>query len=216
MPTDLIGLYLAELETAVRNISRGQVRSAVDLLFQAWETRRTVFIIGNGGSAATASHMMNDLNKSTVVSGMARFRSIALTDNVPLMTAVGNDVDYAEVFVEPLRNLLQPADILVAISTSGNSPNIVGAVEYAQEQGAKVIGFCGEPGGKLAAMAHVTVSIPAGRIGQQEDGHMILDHVICAALRERIEQRAIGRSIGPVYAASHRLTSLAKGGAWGS
>jgi len=216
MPTDLIGVYLAELETAVQNISRDRIRSAVDLLFQAWEARRTVFIIGNGGSAATASHMMNDLNKGTVVSGMARFRSIALTDNVPLMTAVGNDVDYAEVFVEPLRSFLEPADVLVAISTSGNSPNIVRAVKYAQDHGAKVIGFCGEPGGRLAAMADVTVSIPASRIGQQEDGHMILDHVISAALRERIEQCGIDRSLGPVLVGSGGITSLSKDGAWGN
>jgi D-sedoheptulose 7-phosphate isomerase len=137
--------------------------------------------------------MMNDLNKSTMVEGMPRFRSIALTDNVPLMTAVGNDLDYTQIFVEPLRNFLEPRDIVIAISTSGNSPNILRAVEYAQGHGAKVIGFCGEPGGKLAAMADLKVSIPAGRIGQQEDGHMILDHVISAALRERIEACSPGR-----------------------
>jgi len=196
MPTDMIDSYLTELETVVRSISRDQIRAAVDLLYEAWRARRTVFIIGNGGSAATASHMMNDLNKSIVVEGMARLRSIALTDNIPLMTAVGNDLDYTQIFVEPLRNFLEPGDILIAISTSGNSPNILRAVEYAQGQGAKVIGFCGEPGGKLAAMADLKVSIPAGRIGQQEDGHMILDHVISAALRERIEECSPGRHPG--------------------
>jgi len=189
---DSIDSYLTELETVVRNISRVEVRAVVDLLFEAWQSRRTIFIIGNGGSAATASHMMNDLNKSTVVEGMARFRSIALTDNIPLMTAVGNDLAYTEIFVEPLRNLLEPQDILIAISTSGNSANIVRAVEYAQGQGAKVIGFCGEPGGRLAVMADIKVTIPASRIGQQEDGHMILDHVISAALRERIAQMGLG------------------------
>lgn len=188
----LIHLYLAELESVIRNISRDEIHAVVDELFEAWRAGRTVFLIGNGGSAATASHMMNDLNKSTVVEGVARFRSIALTDNIPLMTAVGNDLAYTEIFVEPLRNLLEPEDILIAISTSGNSPNILRAVEYAQGQGAKVIGFCGEPGGKLAAMADLKVSIPAGRIGQQEDGHMILDHVISAALRERIAQMGPG------------------------
>lgn len=186
MPTDVVEVYLTELEAVIRDVSRDQIRAVVDLLFDAWKTRRTVFIVGNGGSAATASHMMNDLNKFTAIEGMARFRSIALTDNVPLMTAVGNDLAYTEIFVEPLRNLLERDDVLIAISTSGNSPNIVRAVEFAQGQGAKIVGFCGTPGGKLAAMADLRVVIPARRIGQQEDGHMVLDHVISEALRHRI------------------------------
>jgi len=189
---DLIECYLMELESVVRNISRDQVRAVVDLLFEAWRSRRTVFLIGNGGSAATASHMMNDLNKFTVVGNLPRFRSIALTDNVPLMTAVGNDQAYEDIFVEPLRNFLQPGDILIAISTSGNSPNVVKAVEYALAIGARVVGFCGNPGGKLAQMTNMRVIIPSKRIGHQEDGHMILDHVISAALRERIEQSLVG------------------------
>ncbi len=189
---DLIDSYLTELETVVRKISREEVRAVVDVLFEAWHSCRTVFLIGNGGSAATASHMMNDLNKYTVVGNLPRFRSIALTDNVPLMTAVGNDMSYADVFIEPLKNLLQAQDILIAISASGNSPNVIKAVEYARNYGAKVIGLCGSPGGMLARLADVAVTIPSNRIGQQEDGHMILDHVISAALRERIQQMALG------------------------
>jgi len=187
---DLIDSYLDELEVVVRNISRDQVRAVVDVLFEAWHSRRTVFLIGNGGSAATASHMMNDLNKYTVVGNMPRFRSIALTDNVPLMTAVGNDLSYADVFVEPLKNLLQPQDILIAISASGNSPNIVKAVEFARTIGARVVGFCGHPGGQLAQLADLKIVVPSERIGHQEDGHMILDHVISAALRERIKRQS--------------------------
>ena len=189
---DLIESYLTELETVVRKISRVEVRAVVDLLFEAWRSRRTIFIIGNGGSAATASHMMNDLNKFTAVADLPRVRSIALTDNVPLMTAVGNDLAYGDIFVEPLKNLLEPTDILIAISTSGNSPNVLKAVEYAKANRAKVIGFCGRPGGKLAQLADLKVIIPSDRIGQQEDGHMILDHVISAALRERIAQMGPG------------------------
>lgn len=192
---DVVDSYLTEFETVVRNISREQVRAVVDVLFDAWQSRRTIFLIGNGGSAATASHMMNDLNKFTIVGDLPRLRSIALTDNVPLMTAVGNDQTYADVFVEPLKNLLQAGDILIAISTSGNSPNVVKAVEYARANGAKVIGFCGQPGGRLAQIADLKIGIPSRWIGQQEDGHMILDHVISAALRDRIERSAVsGRS----------------------
>jgi D-sedoheptulose 7-phosphate isomerase len=188
---DVIDSYLNELETVVRNISRDEVRAVVEILFEAWQSRRTIFIIGNGGSAATASHMMNDLNKFTAVGDVPRVRSIALTDNVPLMTAIGNDLAYGDIFVEPLKNLLEPTDILIAISTSGNSPNVIKAVEYARSRGVKVVGFCGAPGGKLAQMADVKVVIPSKRIGHQEDGHMVLDHVISAALRERIEQSSV-------------------------
>jgi D-sedoheptulose 7-phosphate isomerase len=183
---DCINDYLTELESVLRRISREQIERVVAALLDAWQERRTVFVIGNGGSAATASHMMNDLNKYTVVEGLPRFRCVALTDNVPLMTAIGNDISYADIFVEQLKNLLQAGDVLVAISASGNSPNIVKAVEYARASSATVVGLCGQPGGMLAQMADVKVVIPSDRIGQQEDGHMILDHVISAALHERL------------------------------
>ena len=185
---DLIGTYLTELEQVIHDLSREDVRAVADALMDNWRARKQLFILGNGGSAATASHMMNDMNKFTIVEGRHRFRAIALTDNVPLMTAVGNDASYADIFVEPLRNLLQPGDTVIAISASGNSPNVVRAVEYAQASGAKVIGFCGRPGGKLAQLADLKVIIPSDRIGHQEDGHMILDHVLSLALRERIRQ----------------------------
>ena len=183
----LIDQYLNELEEVVHALSRPDIEAVADTLFAAWRERRQVFILGNGGSAATASHMMNDLNKFTNVPGRQRFRAIALTDNVPLFTAVGNDQSYAEVFVEPLQNLLQAGDVLIAISASGNSKNVVQAVEYAQAHGATVIGFCGQPGGRLAQLADRKVIVPSDRIGQQEDGHLILNHVLAFALRARIE-----------------------------
>ena len=185
---ELIDQYLTELEIVIHNVSRAEVSAVAEALLEAWRGRRHVFLLGNGGSAATASHMMNDLNKFTNVPGRRRFRAIALTDNVPLFTAVGNDQSYAEVFVEPLQNLLEPGDTVIAISASGNSPNVVGAVEYAQAHDAQVIGFCGRPGGRLAQLADLKVIIPSDRIGQQEDGHMILDHVLSFALRAAIEQ----------------------------
>ena len=162
---DFIDRYLTELESVVQRISRDEVLSVVSALLEAWSQRRTIFLIGNGGSAATASHMMNDLNKFTIVEGLPRFRCVALTDNVPLMTALGNDIGYGEIFVEPLRNLLEDDDVLIAISASGNSPNIVKAVEYARGRGATVIGLCGQPGGKLAELVALQVIIPSGRIG---------------------------------------------------
>jgi D-sedoheptulose 7-phosphate isomerase len=173
----------------IHALSRDDVRAVADALMEAWRKRAQIFIVGNGGSAATASHMMNDLNKFTRVEGQPRFRAIALTDNVPWLTAVGNDQGYADIFVEQLQSLWQPGDTLIAISASGNSPNVVKAVEYVRAHGpATIIGFCGRPGGKLAALADVKVIVPSDRIGQQEDGHMILDHVLSLALLERIKQ----------------------------
>ena len=183
---DAIDRYLTEIEAAVRAIPRDDVRAVVDELFSAWQNGRTIFIIGNGGSATTASHMMNDLCKFTSCPGKPRIRAVALTDNVPLMTAYGNDQSYECIFAEQLRALANEGDVLMAISGSGNSPNVVAAVECARELGAKTIGLCGSPGGKLATMAQLRVVIPAAHIGQQEDGHLILNHAIAMALRERI------------------------------
>jgi D-sedoheptulose 7-phosphate isomerase len=184
---DAVDLYLTELEHVIRNLSRDEVRAVADALLAARAADRTIFVIGNGGSAATASHMMNDINKFTIVPGKKRFRCIALTDNVPFMTAVGNDASYHDVFVEPLTNLMRDGDVVLAISASGNSPNIVKAIEYAKTRGATIIGFCGRPGGKLAQLADLKVIAPSDRIGQQEDVHMILDHCLSFVLLERVK-----------------------------
>jgi D-sedoheptulose 7-phosphate isomerase len=182
----MVDRYLGEMERAVRLIDRDAVRAVVDALFLCWGVGGTTYLIGNGGSAATASHMMNDLLKCTIVPGRARFRAIALTDNVATMTAVANDLAYEDVFVEPLRSLLQPQDAVLALSGSGNSPNVLRAIAYARELGATTIGLCGDTGGTLATLAGIVVRIPAARIGQQEDGHLMLNHTIALALQERI------------------------------
>ena len=187
----MVERYLGEMEHALRTLSRDDVRRVVGALFDAWRWDKCVWIIGNGGSAANASHMMNDLCKCTLVEGQPRFRALALTDNVPLITAIANDVEYAEIFVEQLRTHLKKGDVLIALSGSGNSSNIVRAVEYAKEAGALTIGLCGQSGGKLAETADLSVLVPAARIGQQEDGHLILGHAIALAVRERIELYAI-------------------------
>ncbi len=184
--SDRVATYLDEVERVVRSISRSDVRRVVERLFEAWRERRTVYIIGNGGSASTASHMMNDLNKMSTVAGMPRFRAIALTDNVPYMTAISNDIEYADVFVEQLKNLLLPGDVVIALSGSGNSENVVRAVRYARDVKATTIGLCGQPGSRLCEAADTVVTIPSKSICQQEDGHLILNHAIALALRDRI------------------------------
>jgi D-sedoheptulose 7-phosphate isomerase len=184
---DMVDVYLSEtVRTAPRSIDRGAVRTVVDRLFACWSAGKTTYLIGNGGSAATASHMMNDLLKCTLVPGQPRYKAIALTDNVPAMTAFANDQSYEDIFVEPLMALLTPGDTVIALSGSGNSPNVLRAVAYAKETGALTIGLCGDTGGRLAILADLSVCVPAARIGQQEDGHLILNHTIALALHERI------------------------------
>jgi D-sedoheptulose 7-phosphate isomerase len=185
---DPVHLYLLDLERTVREMDREAIWAATVVLFEAWKNGKQVFLVGNGGSAATASHMANDLNKLTITAGKARFKASALTDNVPLMTAWGNDAAYEDIFAEQLVNFINPGDVIIAISASGNSPNILKAVRIAKEHGAVAIGLTGDTGGKLKELADYVVFIPSAHIGQQEDGHMILDHVMANTLKKWIEE----------------------------
>ncbi len=184
---DFVDTYLSELEKSARELSRDDMRKVCDALMLAWREERTIFILGNGGSAATASHMMNDLNKLTITPGKKRFRAIALTDNMPLVTAWSNDTSFDVVFAEPLRNLMRPGDYVIAISTSGNSPNLLKAVEAAHEIGGTVIALLGNVGGKLKDMADLVVRFPDPHQGRQEDGHVIMNHIIAGELKERVK-----------------------------
>ena len=181
--------YLAELTHALTLLDRRAVWSLIEALMGAWRERRQVFLLGNGGSAAFASHMANDLNK-IVVPGLPRWRALALTDNVPLLTAWGNDVTYECVFAEQLRNLCQRGDLVIAISCSGNSRNVIEGIRASRELGAGVIGLTGDHGGQLKEMVDLCVYAPAAYIGQQEDIHMVLDHLVTSALREWVTQIA--------------------------
>jgi D-sedoheptulose 7-phosphate isomerase len=184
--------YIKGLKDVLDRIPLGPVDEIIQAIELAQSERRQVFVIGNGGSAATASHMMNDLCKGTLGhkgdAPWPRLRVIALTDNVSLMTAWANDTDYTRVFSEPLKNLAQRGDVLIAISASGNSPNIVAAVEAAKEIGVKIIGLAGFTGGKLAKMADISFVVPSDGYGPVEDVHMILDHIITGYLYEKLKE----------------------------
>ena len=186
---DSIDTYLTTLAQSLQALSRDDLRKVCDALLVAWREARTIFIIGDGGSAATASHMMCDLNKLTLAPGKARFRALALTDNMPLLTAWSNDASFAVSFAEPLRNLMHPGDFVIAISTSGNSPNLLKAVEAAFEIGGTVIGLVGDTGGKLAELADLVVRFPDPHQGRQEDGHLIMNHIIAWELKERLKSQ---------------------------
>ncbi len=165
-----------------------QSERLVETLFRAFQEGRTIFLAGNGGSAANASHFGQDLAKGTLADMRAerRFRVIPLTDNVGFITALANDEGYESVFEQQLRNLARPGDLLVAISGSGNSPNILRAVEYAKSIGMTTVGVTGFDGGKLRRMADERVHVPVDDMGMCEALHGVVFHLAMAQLRTRL------------------------------
>ncbi len=200
---DEIAAYWQEMADLTAAICPNELADAAALLLDTQARGRTVMLVGNGGSAATASHIACDLAKGTRNGGGPTFRVIALTDNVPVMTAWANDTDYARVFAEQVRSLAQPGDLLVAISASGTSPNIVAAAESAREARAQVLALTGRGGGLLAPLADLAIRVPAERIEVVEDAHMAIGHSLCvaarAALAERTPADAVVRSV-PMFA----------------
>lgn len=183
---DSIDNYITTLAQSVAALSREDLRRVVDALMTAWQEERTIFLLGDGGSASTASHMMCDFNKLTIAAGKKRVRALALTDNVPLMTAWSNDNSFNVSFAEPLRNFMRPGDYVIGISTSGNSPNLLQAFQVAAEIGGTIIALLGDKGGKMAEMADMVVRFPDPHQGRQEDGHLIMNHIIASELRDRM------------------------------
>ena len=180
---DPVDDYLNRLTLTLGRISRKEINAVIEALFQVWKQRKQIFILGNGGSAATASHMASDLCKLTVVDGKPRFKAFSLSDNAPLITAWANDTAYEYVFSQQLINFLEPGDVVIAISASGNSPNVLRAMETARELGAMRVGITGLDGGMLKSQVEHCILIPEEHIGRQEDGHLILDHIISHTLR---------------------------------
>ena len=183
--------YLQDLKNVLDRLPLAELDKIAGAIESAHAAGKQIFVIGNGGSAATASHMMNDLNKGTLGhkgdATWKRFKVIALTDNVSLMTAWANDTNFNAVFSEPLKNLANRGDVLIAISASGQSPNIVAAVEVAKQLGLIVLGLGGFTGGKLAQLADVCFVVPSNGYGPVEDVHMILDHILTGYLYEKLK-----------------------------
>ena len=171
--------YLQQLRQALDVLDLEQVAEVRERFAAARERDAQIFLCGNGGSGATASHLANDLGKGASLEQTRRFRVIALTDNVPWMTALANDVSYDVIFAEQLRNLLRPGDLLLAISGSGNSANIIRAIEAAKELGVETIGWTGFGGGQLAQLADRSIVVDSHHMGRVEDVHTILMHLIC-------------------------------------
>lgn len=190
--------YLAAIQQALAGLDQTQLADIVETLYSAFLQGRTVFTCGNGASAALAAHMACDLGKGTApdvgrgvqARAARRLRVISLVDNAALVTAIGNDIEYADVFVEQLKNLLEMGDVVVGISGSGQSPNVVRALDYAHRNGATTIGFTGARAGAQAMARHCNVCLraPLTMMEQIEDVHVICHHLITVELRRRIAE----------------------------
>ena len=177
---DYAPLYVKYIVDVLGRLDWSAVGRVADIFDTARKTGRTVFFVGNGGSAATASHFANDLSFGAQVDGEPPFVAMSLTDNAAVLTALANDRGYEKVFVDQLRNLFRPGDVLVAISASGNSPNLLEAVEYANGHAGTTVGLVGFDGGKMKERCHacIHVATPAGDYGPVETIHLLLDHLL--------------------------------------
>ena len=176
--------YFSQLTSAIEGVDKSAVAAWIDRLARARSEGATIFICGNGGSAATASHFATDIGKGASYGRDQRFRIIALTDSMSTITAYANDVGYEVVFAEQLRNLAQPGDVLVTISGSGTSPNIIRAIEAAQGIGLDVVSLTGFQGGVSGPMSDIHINVPSDHMGRIEDVHMALCHAAAFSFME--------------------------------
>jgi D-sedoheptulose 7-phosphate isomerase len=199
--------YVADLNATLQALPWEDIHQVSTLLHEARVAQKQIFIVGNGGSAATASHMACDLNKNTQAPGYPHFRVISLTDNLAHFSASANDCGYENVFAEQLSCLIREGDILIAISTSGNSMNVLRAVEVANSYSALTIGWTGAKGGQLAKIVDMAIRVPSDCIEQIEDVHLIMEHMLTKTLRELAQQTISSGNIvengRPHFAESH-------------
>jgi D-sedoheptulose 7-phosphate isomerase len=190
--------YFGEMQTIIRTISREDIDRLIEILFDAWKTARTVFTMGNGGSASTATHFACDLSKVTIVEGKKRLRAISLNDNIPLMSAWINDNGHENLFSEQLNNLMGSGDVLIGISVHGGSgkdkagpwsQNLLKAMLLAKEKfQATTVGLSGFDGGAMKDLADLCVVVPFNSTPQVESFHVVLHHLVTFCLREKIER----------------------------
>ncbi len=188
MLREFVSLYRKEQAGCFEELLPGKLESIAEIFLRAQREGRQVFFLGNGGSASTASHMAVDFGKGTFVQGQPRLRAISLTENVGLLTAWANDANYESVFEEQLENLLDPKDVVVAISASGNSPNVLRAAEFARKRGAVTIGLIGFGGGKLKGLVDIDITVSSRNYGQVEDFHLSVNHILSQYVKEEIRR----------------------------
>ncbi len=184
--------YLEDLARVLTTVPGEALERAIELLLEARDRGRRVYVMGNGGSAATATHLASDLMKTAQVAGLEPLRVLALTDNTSLLTAWANDTAYERIYAEQVAALVDPGDVVIAISASGNSPNIVAGVMAAAAKGARTIGLLGFDGGESRALVDIAIHTPCHNYGLVEDSHSAIGHAMTAAIRSALESRALG------------------------
>jgi D-sedoheptulose 7-phosphate isomerase len=177
-PLDYLKSYKEKSLGVMERISEEAVAQLITLLADAREADRQIFLCGNGGSASTASHLANDLGKGASWDRENRFRVLALTDNVSWITALANDTGYSRIFVEQLKNYANSDDLLIAFSGSGNSPNVLEAIQWANDNSVVTVGITGRPGGKLGEMARYPIFVESSHMGHIEEGHFLIQHLV--------------------------------------
>jgi len=175
-------IYFKKLSHVIAHLDHQQVDAAIALVAQAWQDGHQIITLGNGGSSLTALHFINDWNKSVFLASGRPFRGRSLVDNTGLLMAYANDDSFQSIFVEQLKNILEPGDLVVAISGSGNSENVVRAVEYANQNGAVTLGLCGYDGGRLKSIARHVVWAKVDDMQLAEDIHAIFGHIVMQSL----------------------------------
>jgi D-sedoheptulose 7-phosphate isomerase len=174
--------YLSQLQDVLTKVDVAEIATIAEVIHKAYEQDKTVLVMGNGGSGSTASHMTSDMNKGACFHAKKKYRFLSLTDCTPLMLSLGNDVNFESIFSEQLKNYAKPGDVVIGISGSGNSPNVLRAIEYAKELGCVTIGVCGYKGGKLKQLADHSFHVKVDDMQLVEDAHMILVHVLMKVL----------------------------------
>jgi len=179
--------YLASVRQTLTELPKAEIQRLVDLILSARAADKQIFVFGNGGSAATASHFACDLGKGTIDREKRRFRVISLCDQIPMMTAWANDANYSDIFIEQLRNLLNEDDLVIGISSSGNSPNVLKALQYAKDQRATTVALTGFRGGQVKDIVNECLIVPSTSVQIIEDIHLMLAHIIflqvCAKIK---------------------------------
>jgi D-sedoheptulose 7-phosphate isomerase len=178
--------YLTLLQQSMEQLPKETIVRVIELLHSARMSGRQVFIMGNGGSASTATHFVCDLSKNTRHNAWPHFKAIGLSDNMAVFSAYANDEGYENVFSRQLASLVMPEDIVIAISASGNSKNVLNGIMFAKEQNAMTIGFTGFDGGQLASLVDTNINVNSNIIEHVEDIHLILEHIIVKSLREKV------------------------------
>jgi len=185
--TSISFAYIEELKKILDDFPHAQFEKLIEVLLESYEKGRQIFVMGNGGSASTASHLACDINKGCCLDRDKKFKMICLNDSIPTMLAYGNDLSYKDIFVEQLKNFFNPADVVIGISGSGNSANVLQAIEYANKNDGITVGLCGFSGGSLYRVAQIPLLVRVDDMQKVEDIHLVIVHMAMRQIMQRLD-----------------------------